>query len=249
MENNNTNVISTGTIKKRLNNGDVELVNFNLIWLDESYKNELYLLQHDNLLIVDDPNMIEPVDMAFIDKYMVKNGKTVGVVAEGKLIAYNMIIFPKDDSENLGYDLNIPKDELDKVVHFDNTFVSKQYRGNKLIVAMQDVLLDYIKKEPFLHLCITIAPNNYPSLKSVLNQRLGFIKGIKYKYNNKLRYVIYNNLRDEIILNNSTTLKIMNTDIDKQKELLDNGYYGYQVEKIANDNIEEFLVLFAKTSD
>lgn len=91
------------------------------------------------------------------------------------------------------------------------------------------------------HVCATVSPKNYPGVSNLL--RGGFvIKGLKEKYGGRFRYILYQNLGKPIsrYIEHETTIK--NTDIEGQKKILMQGYYGHKARKKA----EGFEIRYGK---
>lgn len=93
-----------------------------------------------------------------------------GVVAEidNKIVGFLLCNYPEKEKNNLGIDIGLSDEELNKVVHMENAAVLKEYRGNGLekeLLKYAETLLDkHIK-----YSLTTISPYNIASCKSVEN--------------------------------------------------------------------------------
>ncbi len=171
-----------------------------------------------------------------------------GVFVKDKLRAYRYISFPKRTKENYGRDIGMNGKELDKVVNFTTTIVHPEYRGNRLQRKTMKHALEQLKGTEYRYLIATISPLNYYSLKNMI--RSGFvIKKIKLKYgkiadeiDGKIRYILLRDINDDIRKKYRKTIVVNNTEIDLQKNLIKNGYMGYDVDEL--DQFGEYKILF-----
>lgn len=185
---------------------------------------------------------IDNKEILYLDSYDemyedMKNGaKVIGVLnSQGKLISYRYIGFPGNDSRNLGYDINLPKKELDSVVHLETTVVDPIYRGNNLQSLTLEIAKDLVSEEGYKHLLCTVSPYNFYSLYNVMKNGLK-IKKIKIKYGKSnendglLRFILHRDLMHPYT--NPIDLVVSKwANLDKQRELIENGYIGYEIFK------------------
>jgi ribosomal protein S18 acetylase RimI-like enzyme len=166
-----------------------------------------------------------------------KNGaKVIGVRNNrGKLISYRYIGFPGKDSRNLGYDINLPKDELDSVVHLETTVVKPIYRGNNLQSLTLEIATELVKEEGYKHLLCTVSPYNFFSLYNVMKNGLK-IKKLKKKYarteneEGMWRFILHRDLKNPY--SNPVDLVVSKwANLEKQKELIEDGYIGFEIFK------------------
>lgn len=125
-----------------------------------------------------DPNYIPP-----------QQGYTYKLYEGNKLAACFLLTFPKLDSENLGYDINLDEDSLLKVAHMDSAAVDKEFRGN----GYQQKLMKMAEHDAinlgYKYLMCTIHPDNKYSMNNAL--KLGYkVVKTKGKYGGKLRAIM-----------------------------------------------------------
>lgn len=175
--------------------------------------------------------------------YVQDEGFILGTFINNRLVGFYAWIFPLKE-ENLGIDIGLAEHELQKVVHMEIAHVHPHYQGNNLQKIMVDQLLNIFKSQynnSFQYLLGTVSPENIASLRHFFYAGT-VIKEIKNKYNDVLRYICYRNLKSELRLNHSSVTKIDLTDIQKQKNLLKQGYVGFQHKRVGNEN----YILFCK---
>ncbi|AOT70811.1 GNAT family N-acetyltransferase [Geosporobacter ferrireducens] len=175
-------------------------------------------------------------------------GRMIGVFSEGKLIAYRNISFPKPDSDyNLGRECNIPEEELGKVSILEATVVHPQYRGNRLQARLLKHTIPLLESLGYYHVFSTISPYNYPSLKNVMDTGL-VIRDLKNRsgvYEGKLRFLLARDLRKPSRIDFVEQVVFSNRDIEKQQQLLQQGFIGYQLIKKA----EGFDIIYGKPAE
>lgn len=180
-------------------------------------------------------------DILFIDSYedmlgdLEQGARIIGVLnSEDRLIAYRYMGFPGKDKRNLGYDILLPEDQLKNVVHLETTVVDPIYRGNSLQSLTLQVASAMVKKEGYRHLLCTVSPYNFYSLYNVMKNGLK-IKALKKKYGTDTeeglwRFILHSDL--EKPLTNPIDLVISKwANLELQKELIENGYVGYEIMK------------------
>ena len=168
-----------------------------------------------------------------------ENGaKVIGIYNENnRLIAYRYIGFPNDTSKNLGYDINLPQNELNKVVHLETTVVHPDYRGNGLQSLTLKHAAELVKTLGYKHLVCTVSPQNLFSLYNVMQNGLK-IKALKRKYGSDedqkdglWRFILHRDL-ERVTYQNPVEVFISRlNNLEEQKSLIDNGYIGYWVYK------------------
>ncbi len=105
------------------------------------------------------------------------------------LVGFFIVQFPGKAPDNLGRDIALPEEELEKVAHFDSVMIHPNYRGHHL----QKRLIPYgeqaIKKCGYRYIMCTIHPDNIYSLQNTLAE--GFeIMTKKLKYGGLPRYIL-----------------------------------------------------------
>jgi hypothetical protein len=85
------------------------------------------------------------------------------------------------------------------------------------------------------HICATVSPYNVWNLPVLLAS--GFrIARLKNKYGGKIRYIVHQNLRVPVRLNDGSAMQVRLDAIDAQKKWFDSGYYGVALKKRENKN-------------
>lgn len=152
----------------------------------------------------------------------------IGMFDQERLISFRAMLTPEVDDPHghLGLDAGLPEHELSHVIYSEVSVVDPAYRGKRLQTTMGLYLFERINREQFHHVCATVAPDNIPSLKDKL--MLGMeISALKEKYDGKLRFILYKNLRkDQAVIHDDETVKIPLEDIAKQEQMLADGYVG-----------------------
>ena len=139
---------------------------------------------------LDDEDLFCFDDYEFYKYHLKRNGVILGCYVEEVLIGYGVMIVPKYDDENLGYDLGLSKDEIPLVAHLDSVAIHPSFRGNKLQLTLFGLLEDIAKQEGYKHLCSTVSPINIYSIKNLESMGLE-IKIEKLKYGGKNRFIFY----------------------------------------------------------
>lgn len=230
-----SDILETGVLNKIEGNRKIPAP-YEMKFLNKSYIDEVIslenlvvsLLEREDLFIKDSKDF-------FMEKIFDGKGLLIGVLCEGKLVAYRSVSFPMNSARNFGKDHeNIPEDELSRVMHFEATVVHPDFRGNSLQEKMSRYALDFGMAHGMLHVCTTISPYNYPSIKNIMKVGLT-VRGIKRidneEYEGKLRLLMAMDFRDKPKMLYDDSISIDHRDIEKQKELLRMGYTGYKVQK------------------
>ena len=234
-------LIEVGNIRKRSLSG-YRSVTYQMVFLDKDSLTRIMGLQKTVVDNLENPELFEPLPIDCIDRYTQGEGRIIGVLSQGELIAYDMMSFPGENHDNLGYDLKISRNELMKLVHLEAVVVHPVYRGNNLHFKMQEHLLNLAQELGYHHIASTISPSNYPSLSNFLESGL-VIKQLKTKYGNKLRYIVYRNFKNSVVSQPTQEITLLNTDIRAQQDALKEGFVGYKIRK---KNLNCFEVIYIR---
>lgn len=72
-----------------------------------------------------------------------------------------IIVYPgKENPDNLGYDIELPSDELCKVAHMDTIVVHPRFRGHGLQRLLVEKAEEELQKKGYRHLLCTVHPDN-----------------------------------------------------------------------------------------
>ncbi|OPY54286.1 MAG: hypothetical protein A4E49_01105 [Methanosaeta sp. PtaU1.Bin112] len=168
----------------------------------------------------------------------------LGVTAGEKLIAFSIIAIPGLSDENLGKDINLPKDELVNVAHLQAAAVHPGYRGNGLQRKLTFAHLHVISEIGYNHACCTVSPKNPVSLGNYLYCGLK-IEWLCPKRNGWWRFILHKE-----ILKENPLLREKSTD-RRQSGMEDNlmahrDENGIEIREIAISDIEGQLDLLSK---
>lgn len=143
------------------------------------------------------------------------------------LLAYRYSSFPGLETRNLAYDFDYPV-ELDKVCQLEATIVHPDYRGNNLQNKLVNIMIDIAADRGYTDLTSTVSPYNYHSLYNIMKNGLK-IRALKRKYDNLLRFVLHGKIHDFDYGKQIDSINVSMEDLDKQTELLENGYIGFKL--------------------
>lgn len=217
---------------------DMEIEDYTMELIGKDRLKEVIELQqdvYDNL-----PNK----DVLYMDSYsemlegMESGAKVIGVVTEkNQIIAYRYISFPGKAIHNLGYDIDLSEEDLDKVVHLETTVVDPKYRGNDLQSLTLLATSEMVEKDGFEHLLCTVSPYNFYSLYNTMKNGL-IIKALKKKYGSNpngddglWRFILHKDITKEPLLNPIDIVISKWANLDMQIELINQGYVGYKLSK------------------
>ncbi|MCH4826503.1 hypothetical protein [Planococcus halocryophilus] len=155
-----------------------------------------------------------------------ERGLMVGAFVEEELIGFRALLIPDIDEEHLGWDIGLPPDELGKVIYQEISVVLPEYRGNRLQQKLAEVIMKELPnlEVKFRYICCTVAPMNIPSLKDKFTQSM-HIAALKEKYEGLKRYILVKDL-EKIDVHYCEHVTVKLDDLNKQKQLLSEGYVG-----------------------
>lgn len=227
-------ILTKGTVAKNKNT-DLKMEEYTMKLLNQDRLEDVIELEHKVY------EGLNNKDILYFDTYedmladMKQGARIIGVVNDqDRLIAYRYIGFPGTDKRNMGYDINLPKNQLEKVVHLETTVVDPEYRGNGLQDLTLRVASGMVRSEGYRHLLCTVSPYNFFSLYNVMKNGLK-IKSIKKKYGSEdeeglWRFILHSDLEKKFI--NPIDVVISKwANLDLQRELISNGYIGYDISK------------------
>lgn len=202
---------------------------YDIRFLNESHLSLILQLQELVVGKIADPDTYYVRSPEYLHKRLRVRNSAMGIFKGHELLGYHIASFPGMDEENLGEDIGLKAEALLQVVKMGPTAVHPGYRNIGLLHMVASKHFKVIAGMGYTHICLTIAPNNYPSLKSTLKH--GFaIKHIKQKYGNLLRYILHLDLKNPYT-NPRYHVKIAGTDIESQRFMLNLGFYGYSLLK------------------
>lgn len=181
-----------------------------------------------------DQSILQPLSTEEFQYILNGHGMMIGAYVEEELIAFRALLNPPIDEEHLGYDCGIAENEFQRVLYQEISNVSPKYRGYGLQKTLATVVMENIDLEKYDYVCSTVKPYNIPSLKDKFSQDL-VIKGLKIKYVDKLRYIFYKDLRQEMSPNFTEKQVISMGDTTAQQQLLKQGFLGTSMFEENND--------------
>ena len=158
-----------------------------------------------------------------------KTGKAIGVFSGNRLVAFRTMTFPGNSDWNLGRELNLPENELDRVAHLEATVVHSEYSGNRLQAKMMKHTLRIIDEMGLFHICSTVSPFNYPSLKNVMDAGLT-IRALRQRegpYEGKWRFLLSRDTRQDLEQKFESCVEIENEKLVEQQEILKKNFVGF----------------------
>lgn len=222
-------------IKNKHTNMELEEYKMKLLGKDR-LREVIDLQQHvyDNL-----PNK----DVLYMDSYedmlsdMEEGARVIGVLnSKDRIIAYRYIGFPGKDERNMGYDIGLQPEQLDKVVHLETTVVDSKYRGNDLQNLTLVAAKKMVTQEGYQHFICTVSPHNFFSLYNIMKNGLK-IKALKRKYGSTengddglWRFILHSDMEKQIL--NPVDLVISKwANLEMQRDLIERGYIGYELHR------------------
>ena len=219
--------IKAGTIKRNRNQPSQLDMRYEMRFMDESHLRDIMGLQEVIIQSLADKEIFRTHSPDYFQDHFQIEYSTVGVFTEDGLVAYSVLYFPGEREDNFGSDINLPHDELTKVVHLATVAVHPAYRGNSLQSIMHGIHLEVVKRMGYEHVCCMVSPKNRPSLQNILSHGRT-IKALKVKFDWRLRYIMHKNIvRPSII--GPEEIRIRSSDIEGQISLLKRGFLGFRL--------------------
>ncbi len=215
---------------------------FQIAPLDPSHLEEIMGLQELVFASLEDKTHCVRLSREEYLDILGEHGIVLGMLYAGRLVALYGALFPGDSSENLGHDLDLPAEKLEQVCHLEISLVHPDYQGKKLQPALgQRVVAAVENLGRHRYLCATVGPNNYVALKNVLALGLCAVQ-LKQKYQGFWRFILLRDLQMPFKPQQEHPLAVHNNDYEKQIQLLNQGYCGFQQVDISGKP----AVLYAK---
>ena len=180
-------------------------------------------LQHIVLQAMENDNFLSPLTKEEYEDSIAHN-LMIGAFVDNELIAFRALALPPMDDQHLGNDIGLPPEQLAKVVYQEITNVHPDYRGFGLQKKLGIIVMEILDASTYTHVCATVAPFNVASLKDKISQGM-VIGALKKKYGDMLRYVFYKKIHENR-KNGENTLEIPMDAIDKQQQLIADGWIG-----------------------
>jgi ribosomal protein S18 acetylase RimI-like enzyme len=207
---------------------------FEIKFLHPGFLPDLVSLQNIVAASLPCPEIFMLHDDLYLREILRHERSAIGVIAKEELIAFSIIRIPGLSHENLGRDINLPEEELNKVAHLQAAAVHPAYRGNGLQRKLTSAHLGVIEDMGYEHVCCTVSPKNPVSLSNYLSSGL-MIEGLRPKMQGWWRFILHKNIRransimDESRIQREES-RIRISDIDGQLDLLRRGFKGFKID-------------------
>ena len=128
-------------------------------------------------------------DLDYVKEHIEKQGFTVVACREdGNIIGSFLFRYPKIEEDNLGRDIGMKEDELERVVHMESAVVLQNFRGNHLQEKMLRFGETLIDKNQYHYFMATVSPKNPASYLTLEKCGYQLIK-TKQKYGGLIRRI------------------------------------------------------------
>lgn len=223
----------------RLKNGKP----FTVMKLTEKQLNDILTLQQYVYERLAQKEILEKLTVDEFRYILEGNGLIIGVIVDDTLIGIRALLVPPIDENHLGIAVGLQEEELEKVIYQEISFIHPSYRGNRLQQLLAKLIMEELNKteHPYRYVCCTVAPFNIPSLKDKFNQKMQ-VKALKTIYDGKLRYIFMKDLKTTDEQQWQETKEVAMDDISLQQQLLQAGWFGYQL----IDRNEQYFIRFGK---
>lgn len=169
-------------------------------------------------------------------------GESVGLFIQERLYAACSLLFNVDYEHNMARELGFGDKELSRVAQLELSLVDPDLRGHKLQCKLAGILVRRLEERGTArYLFTTVSPYNYASVQTVTSLGLQ-IAGLGRMYFDWDRYVVYRDLTAPIKLDIANAISVANTALTEQRQLLHNGYRGFDQRKDENG----IKILYAK---
>jgi ribosomal protein S18 acetylase RimI-like enzyme len=224
--------INVGPIKKDKNLPFQREVRYEIRFMDETHLIDIIDLQEIIVHFLADKEIFRTQSIDYFKEHLQMPSAALGAFTDDGLIAYSVLYFPGEGEDNFGADINLSKDELDRVVHLATVAVHPAYRGNSLQSKMQGLHLEVAQKMGYEHACCMVSPKNHTSLRNIFSIGL-IIKALKIKFGWRLRYIMHRSLSNPCIIG-PEEIRIKSSDTEGQIALLNRGLLGFRAVDLPN---------------
>ncbi|MCP5158909.1 MAG: hypothetical protein H6974_01330 [Gammaproteobacteria bacterium] len=186
-------------------------------------------IHREALRRLSEPGLVRADSEAFFADHFTDEGRTLGVFAEDRLIAYAILGLPAGPGyryDRFAEDLGLPAGDWSRIAQLIGVAVLPAWRGNRLHRRLCEWRLQLASMMDRWHIAAVSAPGNAYSWRNLLAVGLR-IKGIKLLGGEHLRYLFYADLRGSSALDSATAVTVEVVAIAEQRNLLAQGYWGY----------------------
>ncbi|UMZ72803.1 hypothetical protein [Natranaerofaba carboxydovora] len=216
-----------------------EKLSFEVVNLDKTYLEKIIKLQKLVIDSLEDKVLcVSLSEEEYLDALGDK-GIVVGVKKGDNLVGIYVGLFPGQSMDNLGREINLDKNELEKVCHLELAFIDPKYRGMKLHYKLGVNLISEVQTYNMTrYFFATVEPRNLPSLKNLFSFGLYIVK-FNEMYGGLKRFVLCHDIGRLIRWDKSNAIIVSSNEIDYQRELLQQGWQGMEMKREFN---ETFIV-------
>ncbi|RVU55302.1 hypothetical protein [Anaerosphaera multitolerans] len=202
-----------------------------LRWIKDSELDLVYefILKSYSLLENKETFLLQSKEDTFKPYY--KGGEILGLFDEDEnLVAQRYIVFLDCYNSDLMDDINLPLEERKGIIYLKSILVDRNYTGNKLQYRTFEVLRKLMNEKNYYKYISTISPYNLFSIENALRGGLK-IRGLEKKYPDEKepqgywRYINYLDEKSNLKMEN-INLEVNRLDIEKQRELISQGFIG-----------------------
>ncbi len=226
-------MLESGFLIKNKHGASCEEVAYTMRLLHLEHLEQMMILQDVIITRLSRKEMLEVFSLEFMREHLGVRGIVIGIFVDERLVAFRNVFFPdsNDKEWNLGRDLRFSKVELNKTANLQMVCVHPDFRGNSLGLKMNSQAIALIRQRSAIrHLFASVSPYNYWNINILL--RSGFvIRLLKDKYGGKLRYIVYQDLKEEKNIYEKPSVSVGLTNFTQQLPLFNEGYAGVQIRK------------------
>jgi ribosomal protein S18 acetylase RimI-like enzyme len=221
-------ILSSGYLKQEKPGAQTRTRKFFITRLNEKHLPKIMALQQVIVEHLGKSDLFHSFTYDFMKQHVERKGIVLGVFVNDRLAAFRNLYYPDpwDKRWNLGIDIGLAEAQLNHVVNLQMVCVHPHFRGNALASKMNTIALELLReKGTHHHVCATVSPKNIWNIPVLLGS--GFhIARLKKKYGGKIRYVVYQNLRETQSFDDSTSIRVPLQDLYTQKRLFGAGFRG-----------------------
>ncbi len=179
------------------------------------------------------PHILRREGRDYLTQHVRERGRCIGAFSGNEMIAFTVLSFPRDEPDNLGIDLGFGREQRLRVCHFELSGVHPDFRGHHLHRTMNLLRARFAGAAGYNHLCGTVSPRNPYSLRNHMSGGM-VVRKLVQKYGGMDRYIIYRNYNQMTALRPGAMAAAVTCeclDIQAQKALLNENYWGISVDK------------------
>lgn len=230
------NILATGYIAPKSHDSQGRAIEYTIAHLEEKHLPLVMQIQEVIVQNLSRPDLLQSFSYDFMKRHMGPHGAVLGVFVDRQLVAFRNLYFPdpRDKEWNLGIDLDLPEEELGKVANLQMVCVHPRFRGNSLALKMNRVTLGLLRERGIHHhICATVSPYNIWNIPVLLASGFRIAK-LKNKYGGKVRFIVHQDLRASLPLDDNSAVRVRLDDLDALQKCLGSGFFGVGLERRKN---------------